>query len=286
MIPEISEFSYGFALTNELVSWSKLYAAPIFPSLIEEGKAGGGYDVKLQFPGVPLYLQFKRAHCMTRRSASEMSKHKVPLVLPFYRFYVTESGTSNQHAMLLELDDGANQVFYAAPRFHRIREINAAWNSNAVASQSIFVRPLAIGGLDDKMHHVAYDDTATFLCSKPQPVPHLSALDLAHALQEKLSEEKRPLADTLTEFVDRANKAVERAIPRIAERAATAAQKRAYETSLAQLFEPKRVVGSLQQVPSRASESLSAERQQLRDLADKAQTVFDAQLIIIQRSET
>lgn len=41
MIPEISEFSYGFALTNELVSWSKLTAASIFPSLIEEGKKGG-----------------------------------------------------------------------------------------------------------------------------------------------------------------------------------------------------------------------------------------------------
>lgn len=156
MIPEISEFSYGFALTNQLVSWSELIAAPIFPSLIEEGKEGGGYDVKLQFPGVPLYLQFKRAHCMTRRSASEISKHKARLAVPFYRFYITESGTSNQHSMLLELDDGVNQVFYAAPRFHKIREINAAWHANAVASQSIFLRPRVIGALDDKMHHVAY----------------------------------------------------------------------------------------------------------------------------------
>jgi hypothetical protein len=285
VIPEISEFSYGFALTNELVSWSKLNAAPIFPSLIEEGKAGGGYDVMLQFPGVPLYLQFKRGHCMTRRSASEISKHSAPLVLPFYRFYLTESGTSNQHAMLLELDDGANQVFYAAPRFHRIREINAAWNSNAVASQSIFVRPQAIGELDDKMHHVAYDAAATFLCSKPQPIPHLSASDVAQALQEKLSEEKRPLEDTLTEFLDRANKAVERAIPRIAERATTRAQRRAYETSLTQLLEPKRVIDSLRQVPSRTAVPLSPNRQRLRDLADKAQAVFDAQLVIVQKSE-
>jgi hypothetical protein len=241
--------------------------------------------VKLQFPGVPLYLQFKRGHCMTRRSASEISKYKAPLVLPFYRFYLTESGTSNQHAMLVELDDGGNEVFYAAPRFHQIRQINAAWQSNAVASQSIFVRPQAIGDLDDKMHHVAYDDTQTFLCSKPWQIPHLSALDLAQALQEKLSAEKRPLSDTLTEFVDRANKAVERAIPRIAERATTAAQRKAYQASLAQIFEPKRVVDSLQHVPSRGAQSLPPERQRLRDLADRAQTVFDAQLVIVQKSE-
>src|SRR4051794_37173385 len=73
--PEISEFSYGFALTNELVGWTALKAAPMFPSLIEEGKKGGGYDVKLDAPGKPLYLQFKRAHCMTRRSAREISSY-------------------------------------------------------------------------------------------------------------------------------------------------------------------------------------------------------------------
>jgi len=52
----------------------KLSAAPIFPSLIEEGKAGGGYDVKLDWPFAPLYLQFKRSECMTRRSAREYRK--------------------------------------------------------------------------------------------------------------------------------------------------------------------------------------------------------------------
>ena len=77
MTPEISEFSYGFALTNELVGWAPLAAAPIFPSLLEEGKAGGGYDVHLDAPGTPLYLQFKRSDCMKRKSAKEISQHKL-----------------------------------------------------------------------------------------------------------------------------------------------------------------------------------------------------------------
>ena len=55
MTPEISEFSYGFALTNEIVAWVPLKIARVFPSLIEEGKKGG-YDLMLDMPGVPLYL--------------------------------------------------------------------------------------------------------------------------------------------------------------------------------------------------------------------------------------
>jgi hypothetical protein len=118
MTPEICEFSYGFALTNEIVGWAPITAAPLFPSLIEEGKAGGGYDVKLDMPVVPLYLQFKRADCMTRRSAREIRRDQLPLSLPFYRFKITESGKSDQHELVLALDDGTCLVFYAAPRFH------------------------------------------------------------------------------------------------------------------------------------------------------------------------
>jgi hypothetical protein len=86
MIPQISEFSYGFALTNEIVAWSPLKFAPIFPSLIEEGKKGGGYDVMLDMPGVPLYLQFKRGYRMTRRTAKEIKQYQKRLKIPFHRF--------------------------------------------------------------------------------------------------------------------------------------------------------------------------------------------------------
>ena len=57
MKPNISEFSYGYALTSELVRLFgiKGVGAPVFPSLKEEGSVG--YDV--QVPGLPLFLQFK-----------------------------------------------------------------------------------------------------------------------------------------------------------------------------------------------------------------------------------
>ncbi len=59
MKPEMSEFSYGFAFTNELITapGAHVVAAPEFPSLQKEGKPGGGYDVKIPF-GSPRFVQY------------------------------------------------------------------------------------------------------------------------------------------------------------------------------------------------------------------------------------
>jgi hypothetical protein len=47
MKAHFSEFTYGFSLVSELASALGCAAVPIFPSLIEEGKDGGGYDVEM-----------------------------------------------------------------------------------------------------------------------------------------------------------------------------------------------------------------------------------------------
>lgn len=97
MVPDISEFSYGFALTRELIALTEtLKAAPVFPSLIAEGKKGGGYDVNLAVPGFPLFIQFKRSECMIRRSARE-TKPPMKFGTPFYRMKITEKWRSDQH---------------------------------------------------------------------------------------------------------------------------------------------------------------------------------------------
>ena len=212
MVPEISEFSYGFALTNELVGWKPLCAAPIFPSLIEEGKAGGGYDVKLDWPGTPLYLQFKRADCLTRSSAREISKFHLELIPPFFRFGVTERNRSLQHASLIELDDGNRLVFYAAPRFHTLNEINSAWSAGNVAQRSIFISPSAIGEIiDDEKHAVSYDEHHTYFCSKPRAIVPTAAGELLAALQQKLRDDRRPLREQLGEWKDHIERATVRA---------------------------------------------------------------------------
>ena len=218
MTPEISEFSYGFALTNEIVGWAPLAAAPLFPSLIEEGKAGGGYDVKLDQPGLAIYLQFKRSHCMVRPNAREISEYGLPLAIPFYRFAITEAKKSNQHEMLLALDEDEDLVFYAAPQFHLLDEINHAWSQNRVADRSIFLRPGDIGSLDDESHHVAFDGARAWLCSEPKKIDFVGAREVAQTIVTMLSDDVRPLRTKLTEMSSRQKSAVARARDRIEER--------------------------------------------------------------------
>jgi hypothetical protein len=279
--PEISEFSYGFALTNEIVGWANLKVAPIFPSLIEEGKHGGGYDVKLDTPGIPLYLQFKRADCMKRRTAWEISKSKVQLSPPFYRFSITQSGKSDQHALLLELDDGTSEVFYAAPRFHELVQINQAWSAREVAARSIFVRPKAIGPLDAASHHIAYDDSRAYLCSKPTPVEFAAAASLADRLAAQLAAEVRPLREMLPEFNMSLTAAWTRGRDRVFTGSGLAG--RTLPDAAAHPSDRLPSVG-LSIVPTREPAPIPEEFRPIRQLADNAMKLFDTQLVIVQKS--
>jgi hypothetical protein len=180
--PDLSEFSYGFALTSEIVARHglKRAGAPIFPTQLDEAKPGGGWDMKL--PGLPIYLQFKRSDRMVRNTAKHAGKFGA---LPFYRMHLRRRGHSQQHQLLLDLESRGNHVFYAAPAFSTSEELNSAYVTDAVTAQSIFVKPSAIGPLkDDEAHHVAFQLPApAYFCSEPTPV---KATDLDVYIEQTL----------------------------------------------------------------------------------------------------
>jgi hypothetical protein len=157
MKPDISEFSYGYALTDELIHWhgTNITASPVFPSLYQEGQTGGGYDVMLQRPGIPLFLQFKLSNYMVRNSAYEVKIGH--FTKPFYRFHIRPSRHSAQHEMLLDLEADGNEVYYSAPAFHTPEGLNDAYLNHQVRSQSLWLKPSVIGQLPDPHdHHVAF----------------------------------------------------------------------------------------------------------------------------------
>lgn len=171
MKPDISEFSYGYALTEALI-WDTglpIVGAPIFPSLIAEGQSGG-YDVGIQFSGLLLFLQFKLSHFMTRGTAFETKQSF--LDVPFYRMHLRPARHSRQHAMLLDLEAAGEIVVYAAPKFHLPSELNTAYLSRTMIQRSFFIRPSIIGSLPDEWdHHVSFrDGYPVFLCSEPRKV--------------------------------------------------------------------------------------------------------------------
>jgi hypothetical protein len=140
----------------------------MFPSLIEEGQPGGGYDVQIPFAGVPLFLQFKLSDCMVRRTAFEVQQGL--FMPPFFRMHLRPMKHSQQHRLLLDLECKGRLVFYAAPHFHKPGELNDAYLNSEVINRSVFFKPSQIGRLpDDNHHHVSFKaGKPAYLCSEPR----------------------------------------------------------------------------------------------------------------------
>jgi hypothetical protein len=169
MISEFTEFSYGFALTQELVQSGGPfgYWAPYFPSLIVEGKSGGGYDVRID-RGKFLYLQFKLSEYMVGGPRGAGQEDIIDL--PYYRFWITPRQRSLQHKMLVQLEEKGAEVYYAAPIFHTEESLNSAFNSRTVADSSAFFSPAEIDYLqDDGSHCMVFrsDVQLGYFCSTP-----------------------------------------------------------------------------------------------------------------------
>lgn len=168
MKADFSEFSYGYAVTEEIVAMSKatLIAAPLFPSLYEEGKSGGGYDVKIPLKGTPVFLQFKLSDCLGRTNAKE---YPSPISkLPYYRMYLRPRNHSDQHQLLIDLEASGESVFYIAPEFHLATEFNNFYLNKNVVSKSAIISPIDIGSLkDDEEHYVVFErgSSIAYFCS-------------------------------------------------------------------------------------------------------------------------
>jgi hypothetical protein len=186
--PNISEFSYGSALTEDIIKWAgtPLTAAPLFPSLIQEGQSGGGFDLNLNFrSGSPLFLQFKISNYMKSQKANEFRYFNQP----YYRFHLRSLKYSEQHELLIELESKGNFVFYAAPIFHEISELNKAYLARQVTQQTIFIQPSEIGHLPDtKEHSIVFDNNRNaYFCSEPMSIKALGGNELAEHISGQAS---------------------------------------------------------------------------------------------------
>jgi hypothetical protein len=200
MRTDFSEFSFGYALVEEFANSFRpsITAAPIFPSLIEEGSDGGGYDVKFELPGVPLLIQFKRPDVMLTAKSMEIRDHKLPLASPFYRFHIRSSGKSKQHDLLLDHDNGTKLVYYASPCFYQIHDFDSYYFQQSVIDNTIFVRPQDIGPLSADPHHLAYDSTNTAWRFSDQP-SRVHGTILGRGIEDdfraRLKEDRRPFGE-------------------------------------------------------------------------------------------
>jgi streptomycin 6-kinase len=97
--------------------------------------------------------------------------------------------------MLLELDAGPNEVFYAAPLFHTVEELNKAYLDETVSEQSCYVRPSKIGKLDGDAHHVAFDSKRFWVCSEPREIHGTEGSNFSRNLEDRLNSDSRRFGD-------------------------------------------------------------------------------------------
>lgn len=176
---DLSEFSYGYALTESLVRQVKSprVAAPRFPSLLAE--ASVGYDVNI--PALALFLQFKLSEQMVNRSARGAEK----LGVPHLRMHLRATKRSDQHPALVRLEEAGELVLYATPTFTDMAGLDAAYAADDLVMRSRFFKPSAIPIPDDGDHFVAFSagTASAWRYSEPVETPILTwegvALDVS-----------------------------------------------------------------------------------------------------------
>ena len=167
-----TEFSFGYAFTENLIRWRwnllKPCGAPSFPNLVQEAILG--YDVKVDMPGFALFFQFKLPQLMVLKTAREIAKLALPIKPPFYRMPLMPKKLSDQHQNLVDLEEGChtNSVFYATPALSCQNEFNCAYNNAEVHLKSALFSPKDIGRLpDEEQHSIVFEDFSNaWFCSE------------------------------------------------------------------------------------------------------------------------
>jgi hypothetical protein len=207
-----SEFSYGFALTEEIMRRlrnNKLpLEVPTFPSLWQEGQAGFGYDVHIK--AIAVFMQFKLPEYLKTRRATEYNYFGGP----YFRFELRTS-RPDQHAMLLALEKRRprDTIRYASPMFSDWQSLNDHYRSGDVARYSLQLPPSFIGTPTpvNQTHRVGYRvirrgiASQVSVFSEPrllEPQPHGDFTDLIDAIAGRFPDERVVLlGDWLAELV-------------------------------------------------------------------------------------
>ena len=201
-----SEFSFGYAFTENMIRWSASAptSAPHFPNLVEEGTVG--YDVRVDRNGCPLFLQYKLPGKLVRNSASEVCKFKLHGIhAPFFRILIMKKDVSEQHRLLVDLESQwPGAVFYTAACMWNETEFNQAYVSVGVHRRSVLFSPKEIGYLvDAEQHRVAYRPGLGYawFCSEPREIRTFGIEAISDERQRSLDEPRyRELGSVATEI--------------------------------------------------------------------------------------
>lgn len=148
---QFSETQFAFCFTFEYIrQFFPFVLLPIFPNTVQEGRAGGGYDVQINGN---IYLQFK-----------------IPiyydLVSNFFRKYWDVFGheyykikletNKEQFRLLKDLQDPTNNVYYATPEFHTSSQLGRLYSTDSIVTNSALFPIENFPGHGSGHHHLIY----------------------------------------------------------------------------------------------------------------------------------
>lgn len=183
--PEFSEFTFGYAFTENFANgWigGGVRSVPIFPSLIQEGRLNGGYDVAIPTRAEPILFQFKIPQIVRRRSRYFPPRFNTP----YYRMHMEPGARSTQHRALLQHARRGRQVFYVSPCFDQLDNLDNHYRARSVPAECIYFRPDEIGMLDDQPHFISYQTAHgdAWLFSEPKETTSRGAENIRAGIRE------------------------------------------------------------------------------------------------------
>ncbi len=158
MKPEFDEAEFGSAVVREIVWERKLGPARIPEVLLSAPEEEyWGVDVLIALGRrrvVPLFLQFKRSDCLTRRPATYWDFFGCQ---QYFRFDVYPANIRPQHNDLRELNSHFSRVYYAAPAFYCHSDYVRLSRSVEVIDNTALISPGSLEpNTEDEEHSVCF----------------------------------------------------------------------------------------------------------------------------------
>ena len=207
----ISEFSYAYAFTEDLRRSEFPFATsfPFFLPQLFEAKYGFDMMITLESENWdPYFFQFKIPDLMVRNNASEISKFRAGVSVPYYRMKLYRKASYRQQNALADLESQLPRtVFYATPEFHEAYDLCKYLHLGTVIQNSALFSPLDIRNaknLSSNVNHtIAYEPQSLvgYLCSKPEEIKNYAFKEVLKKNRNSRSKTERPTREKLEKLI-------------------------------------------------------------------------------------
>lgn len=127
-----SENQFSFCFTLEYIKkFYKPFALPIFPSTVDEGKPGGGYDVEIDGN---IFFQYKIPKFYKINYHNR--KYWESFLSDYYKIKIDVKEKQFRLLKELSLKSKMNKVYYSTPEFHKVRDLKEKFSKTSIVKNS------------------------------------------------------------------------------------------------------------------------------------------------------